>query len=134
MSDGCKKQVAKLTWKQTRSTWSGYTDALPYTDSEQAQKVDFVRRVTHSRHWPLVWDLGCNTGTFSRIAAENADYVLAMDVDALVIERLYCDLKQAQARKILPLISNVVGGRPCPESWLARSGTQSSGCTRGRPT
>ena len=107
-----QKQVAKLTWKQTRSTWSGYTDALPYTDSEQAQKVDFVRRVTHSRHWPLVWDLGCNTGAFSRIAAENADYVLAMDVDALVIERLYCDLKQAQARKILPLISNVADPAP----------------------
>ena len=107
-----QKQVTKLTWRQTRSTWSGYTDALPYTDSEIAQKADFVRRVTHSRRWNLVWDLGCNTGTFSRIAAENAEYVLAMDIDALVIERLYCALKTEHVRNVLPLISNVADPAP----------------------
>ncbi len=41
-----RKQVAHLTWKQTRSTWSGYTEALPYTESEQAQKAEFVRRIS----------------------------------------------------------------------------------------
>ena len=107
-----QKQVAKLTWRQTRSTWSDYTDALPYTDSEIARKADFVRRVSHSRRWNLVWDLGCNTGTFSRIAAKNADYVVAMDIDALVIERLYYALKTEQARNILPLISNVADPAP----------------------
>ncbi len=107
-----RKQVAKLTWKQTISTWSDYTGALPYTDREQAQKVDFVRRVTHSRNWKLVLDLGCNTGTFSRIAAENADYVLAMDIDALVIERFYKALKQEQSPNILPLIGNVADPAP----------------------
>lgn len=107
-----QKLVAKLTWKQARSTWSGYTDALPYTESEQQQKADFVRRVTHSRRRHLVWDLGCNTGTFSRIAAENADYVLAMDIDALVIERFYHDLRRDRAPNILPLISNVADPAP----------------------
>jgi len=107
-----QKQIAQLTWKQTRSTWSGYTEALPYTEREQHQKADFVRRLTHSRRWNLVWDLGCNTGTFARIAAENADYVLAMDIDALVVERLYCALKQEQSINILPLISNVADPAP----------------------
>jgi len=107
-----QKQITQLTWKQTRSTWSDYTEALPYTESEQHQKADFVRRITHSRRWNLVWDLGCNTGTFSRIAAENADYVLAMDIDALVIERLYCALKQEHSPNILPLISNVADPAP----------------------
>ena len=123
-----QKQVAKLTWQQTRSTWSGYTEALPYTEEEQHQKADFVRRITHSRRWNLVWDLGCNTGTFSRIAAENAEYVLAMDIDALVVERLYCALKQDQSPNILPLISNVAD--PRSKSWLARAGTQGPGRTR----
>lgn len=107
-----QKLVAQLTWKQARSTWSDYTEALPYTEREQHQKADFVRRITHSRRWNLVWDLGCNTGTFSRIAAENAEYVLAMDIDALVIERLYCTLKQEQSSNILPLISNVADPAP----------------------
>ncbi len=107
-----QKQVAKLTWQQTRSTWSDYTEALPYTESEQHHKADFVRRITHSQPWKLVWDLGCNTGMFSRIAAENANYVLAMDIDALVIERFYCALKQEHSPNILPLISNVADPVP----------------------
>lgn len=107
-----RKLVAQLAWKQSQSTWSGYTAALPYTEREQHQKADFVRRITHSRRWNLVWDLGCNTGTFSRIAAENADYVLAMDIDTLVIERFYRELTRDRSRNILPLISNVADPAP----------------------
>ena len=107
-----QKQIAQLTWKQSRSTWSDYTEALPYTESEQHQKADFVQRIIHSQRWHLVWDLGCNTGMFSRIAAENAEYVLAMDIDALVVERLYCALKKEQSSNILPLISNVADPAP----------------------
>ena len=107
-----RKLVAQLTWQQTRSTWSDYTEALPYTESEQHQKADFVRRITHSRRWNLVWDLGCNTGTFSRIAAENADYVLAMDIDTLVIERFYRELTKDRSPNILPLIGNVADPAP----------------------
>ena len=125
-----QKQVAALSWRQTRSTWSDYTAALPYTDGELSQKADFVRRVTHARRWNLVWDLGCNTGTFSRIAAENAEYVLAMDIDALVIERFYCALKAEHARNILPLISNVAD--PAPNlGW--RGQERKALLERGRP-
>ena len=125
-----RKQVAHLTWKQTRSTWSGYTEALPYTEREQVQKAEFVRRIAHSRRWNLVWDLGCNTGTFTRIAAENADYVLAMDIDALVLERFYRELKQEHAPNILPLISNVAD--PAPNlGWRGRE--RKALLERGRP-
>ena len=79
-----RKLIQRLSWQRSRSTWSDYTHHLPYTEGEQAQKADFVRRVTHARSWSMVWDLGCNTGTFSRIAAQNATTVVAMDVDTLV--------------------------------------------------
>src|SRR2546428_10285476 len=65
-----------------------------------------------SRPWHLVWDLGCNTGAFSRIAAENARYVVAMDTDQLVIERLYQTLKSEGNTTILPLVHNVVDSSP----------------------
>ena len=125
-----QKQLAQLTWKQSRSTWSDYTEALPYTESEQHQKADFVQRITHSRRWHLVWDLGCNTGTFSCIAAENADYVLAMDIDALAVDRLYCALKKEQFPNVLPLISNVAD--PAPNlGW--RGQERKALVERGRP-
>ena len=125
-----QKQIAQLTWQPARSTWSDYTEALPYTAREQQQKAAFVQRITHSQRWPLVWDLGCNTGTFARIAAENADYVLAMDLDALVVERLYGALKQEHSPNILPLISNVAD--PAPNlGWRGRE--RKALVERGRP-
>lgn len=106
------KLIQSLSWKRSRSMWSDYTQQLPYTDAEQAQKADFVQRVTHARPWSMVWDLGCNTGTFSRIAAQNATMVVAMDVDALVIERFYQALKTEGDTKILPLVSNLADPAP----------------------
>lgn len=111
--------VHSLRWKRSRSTWSDYTRRLPYTDAEQTHKAEFVRRVTHSRPWSTVWDLGCNTGAFSRIAAENATTVVAMDTDALVVERFYQALKAEGDTQILPLVSNLAD--PAPNlGWRGR--------------
>ena len=107
-----RKLIQRLGWQRSRSTWSEYTHHLPYTEGEQAQKADFVRRVTHARSWSMVWDLGCNTGTFSRIAAQNATTVVAMDVDTLVVERFYQALKADGDTTILPLVSNLADPAP----------------------
>lgn len=124
------KTIQKLTWKRTASTWSDYENNTSYTDTARRQKVDFVRRVTQSQFWPLVWDLGCNIGTFSRIAAKNARNVIAMDVDPLVIERLYQALKAENSVSILPLVSNVVD----PSPNLGWRGLERRALTaRGRP-
>jgi hypothetical protein len=88
-----RKIIQKLRWRCTQSAWSDYSDHNTYTEKDREGKKDFVRQVVRSRPWGLVWDLGCNVGVFSRIAAENARYVVAMDADHLAIERLYQTLK-----------------------------------------
>lgn len=60
----------------------------------------------------LVWDLGCNTGTFSHIAAEKSRYVVAMDADHLAVEYLYQELRKEGNRKILPLVGNITDPSP----------------------
>jgi ribosomal protein L11 methylase PrmA len=74
--------------------------------------MGFVREMVLSRPWNLVWDLGCNIGVFSRIAAENARYVVAMDADQLSIERFYQALKAEGNTPILPLVSNLADASP----------------------
>ena len=59
-----------------------------------------------------MWDIGCNTGTYSRLAAEHADYVLALDADHVVIDRLYHRLKEEGDSKILPLVADVADPSP----------------------
>ncbi len=90
-----------------------------------------MRKAASSRRWRRIWDLGCNTGTFSRIAAEHADVVVAMDGDWLAVEHLYQSQKQRPARgSILPLVVDLSDPSP-GQGWR---GTERKPLPdRGRP-
>jgi SAM-dependent methyltransferase len=107
-----RKLILNLKWKQSRSQWSHYVKEHSYTDSDHEMKKSFVRDIVTSRKWNLVWDVGCNTGTFSRIAGENAQYVVAMDSDHLAIEYLYLELKREGNFNVLPLVCNIADPSP----------------------
>ncbi|OGR90018.1 MAG: hypothetical protein A2992_00505 [Elusimicrobia bacterium RIFCSPLOWO2_01_FULL_59_12] len=107
-----RKLIDGLSWKQNQSTWSGYASNCHYDPTDAAKKKDFVRDVVAARTWNLVWDLGCNTGTFSRLAAERARYVIALDADHLAVERFYQELKREGNPTILPLVGNLADPSP----------------------
>ena len=107
-----RKLVAGLEWKQQRSEWSDYASNTTYDQRDQQSKEAFVRSAATSRRPRLVWDLGCNTGAYSRVAAEVADYVVAIDADHLAVERLYQALKAEGAKKIIPLVGNLADPSP----------------------
>jgi SAM-dependent methyltransferase len=109
---GLRKLIAGLRWKKSSSEWSTYADQHPYSAHDEEAKRAFVKRAVASRRWGLVWDLGCNTGAYSRIAAENASYVVAMDGDCLAVEHLYQHLKSEGSRSILPLVVNLADPSP----------------------
>ena len=87
-----EKLVRGLEWKPGATEWSGYEATTSYDEADAARKEEFVREVVHTREWSLVWDIGCNEGRHSRIAAEKARYVVALDGDAAVVDRLYRSL------------------------------------------
>ncbi len=112
---GLKKLIGGLRWKAPPSVWSEYTAANGYSEADRQAKEAFVRRAVHSQRWRLVWDIGCNTGTYSRIASENAELVVAMDADYLAVERLFQSLKATPpvgGAQILPLVNNLVDRVP----------------------
>jgi hypothetical protein len=122
--------VEGLVPPAARTEWSDYDRTHSYDAAEFARKTDFVRAAAGTRRWRLAWDLGCNTGTFARIAAGHADTVVAMDGDAMAIERLYQQEKAASGRSILPLVLNLADASP-NQGWL---GAERKGLAeRGRP-
>jgi ribosomal protein L11 methylase PrmA len=123
--------IRRLEWNPPDSKWSGYAANTTYSSSDAQRKADFVRAAVVARPAGLVWDLGCNTGEYSRIAAENAECVIAMDGDHLAVERLYQSLRTAPgAQVILPLVSNFAD--PSPNlGW--RGQERKSLAERGRP-
>lgn len=109
-----KKLVFGLHWNKAKTEWSDYAQTHSYDDANFQKKIDFVRRSSEEKTRRLSWDIGCNTGTFSKILAENAQTVIAMDVDPLAVQKLYNELKSdANAPKnITPIISNIADASP----------------------
>jgi hypothetical protein len=103
--------IEKTVWQPGASTWSEY-HTCSHVSAQRGLKEDFVRTVVNSVPRRLVWDLGANDGHFSRIAAGNADLVVAADADELVVDRLFQSLAQAGPENVLPLVFDLADPSP----------------------
>jgi hypothetical protein len=107
-----RRTVERLRWNAGRSTWSEYADTNSYDPENRDRKLRFVREAARSQRRAVVWDLGCNTGEYSRAVRESADLVVALDADHLAIERLYRALAQENDTTILPLVADLTNPSP----------------------
>ncbi len=107
-----RKTVQRLSWRPGRSEWSNYACEHSYSPEAEQQKQRFVREAAAMRPRNLVWDLGCNTGVYARIAAQHARHVVALDADQPAVERLYQSLKAERNTTILPLVCNLADPSP----------------------
>ena len=108
-----EKLVRKLEWAGGATAWSDYGERSHYEPGDLERKDLFVRAACESRvAGGLAWDLGCNDGRYSRIAAECCDYVVAVDGDHATVDALYRDLREVGERKILPLLMDLADPSP----------------------
>ncbi len=107
-----RRLVAGLGWEPGRSIWSDYASDNTYSQADHQSKADFVQAAAERVQPELVWDLGANTGVFSRLAAKHAGYVVAMDGDHLAVERLYRQLREEKEERILPLCNDLADPSP----------------------
>ena len=97
------KLIRRIRWKPEATLWTGYRQDLPHVQRDLQAKASFVDDVCQTKRRKLVWDLGCNDGYFSRIAAGHAETVLAMDQDHGCVERLFRTLAAEESGSIVPL-------------------------------
>lgn len=110
--NGLAGVIGKLKTRKHNSVWVNYQNDNTYDDAETRSKKRFVEEVAQQRKWGMVWDVGANTGTYSRIVAGNAQCVLAMDSDSDTVDRLYRDLKQEKLTNITPLVIDIKDPSP----------------------
>jgi ribosomal protein L11 methylase PrmA len=112
-----EKLVRRLEYAPGRTAWTEYGATNTYSDEEASRKAEFVRAAAARRPGGLTWDLGCNDGTYSRVAAEHSDLVVALDADHATVDGLYRALDGS--RDILPLVMSVTD--PSPDlGWRGR--------------
>lgn len=115
-AESLKNIIRKLDVSDATSHWVGYTETHSYKEDDYSAKKEFIENVCAKRGGKLVWDLGCNTGDFSLIAAKTGSYVVAMDADENAVSALYERCKKEGVANVLPLNINLVDPSPS-QGW-----------------
>lgn len=109
--------IAGLSWNPAGSEWAGYEQDNSYTERSLTEKETLVRDFLARVQPRVTWDLGANTGNFSRIAAGLGSRVLAVDGDPGAVELNYLRGKRAGERNVIPLLVDLLN--PSPASGWA---------------
>lgn len=104
--------VRKLSWKPAGTEWGAYYEATNYSDSAFEHKKQLVREWSAEQKPSLVWDLGGNTGVFSREAAASGAFTVSFDIDPAAVEQNYQVVKKNKEQNLLPLILDLTNPSP----------------------
>ena len=104
--------VKKLNWKPAGTEWGDYYDATNYSDAAFKHKKELVGQWANEKKPSQVWDLGANTGAFSREAASCGALVVSFDIDPSAVEKNYQTVKTSKEQNILPLVLDLTNPSP----------------------
>jgi hypothetical protein len=110
--DSLDSTVRKLDWKPGGTEWGNYYDMSNYSDAAFEHKKQLVREWSAKVKPSLIWDLGANNGTFSRVAGEGGAFVVSSDIDPAAVEQNYRQMKGEKTENILPLLLDLTNPSP----------------------
>ena len=113
--DSLERTIRGLALAPAKTLWSTYSTHLNYSEAAQAAKRQIVATMLGAASpVPLrsVWDLGANTGEYSRLAADAGARVIAFDGDHAVVEAHFREASTRGDGRILPLLQNLSNPSP----------------------
>jgi hypothetical protein len=110
--ESLENTVKKLVWKPAGTEWGNYYEITNYADSAFENKKRLVSEWTTRVNPEVVWDLGANTGVFSRLASDSGIPTIAFDIDPAAVEQNYGQMKTAKEKNILPLLLDLTNPSP----------------------
>lgn len=102
--DSLRSTVRGLAWRPPRGGWASYDARTSYAPEGQEEKLRIVADFLDRMRPGTVWDLGANTGPFSRLAARRGAQVIAFDLDPACVEACYAHSKESGETRVLPLV------------------------------
>lgn len=114
---GLKAWIASLEpQKHERTTWRDYAENNSYSLEETQRKAAFVREYVKAVQPKVLWDLGCNTGEYSKLALQaGAEVSIGFDFDIGALERAYLRAK-TERLNLLPLHLDAMNPSPS-QGW-----------------
>lgn len=111
--------VRRLSWRAAGTEWAEYTTDNSYSEAAARSKRSLVLGHLRESGAGTVWDLGANTGDYSRAARETASHVVSFDVDPAAVERNYRRVRAEAQTGILPLLLDLTNPSPA-QGWAGR--------------
>src|SRR5207248_2407726 len=87
--DSLEAAVRRMRPRPGRSAWTRYYEGDSYTPEALEHKERSVDAMLAAAQPNTVWDLGANTGRFSRLAASRGATTVAFDADPAAVEAAY---------------------------------------------
>ena len=110
--ESLESTINKLDWTPRGTEWGNYYEITNYSEAAFEHKKGLVKEWARRLQPSLVWDLGANNGTFSRIASATGAYVVSFDVDPAAVEQNYQISKKDSEQNILPLLLDLTNPSP----------------------
>lgn len=111
--DNLEKLISHLKWSPRGTEWADYYREINYTPEAFEHKKKIVAEMLAALKPAKVWDMGANTGIFSRIASRTGARVISPDSDPAAVELNYLECKNKQEENILPLVIDLTNPSPC---------------------
>lgn len=107
-----RSTIAGLDWTPAGTEWADYYQQINYTDAAFQRKREIVSAFLDQAAPRAVWDLGANTGVFSRLASERGIATVAFDIDPAAVERNYRIARGSGETMLLPLVMDLTNPSP----------------------
>jgi hypothetical protein len=110
--ENLESTVKRLEWKPAGTEWGDYYQITNYSDAAFQHKQNLVSEWISRVEPKLVWDLGANDGTFSRLASDKNILTISFDIDPAAVEQNYRQTKTKKEKNIIPLLLDLTNPSP----------------------
>ncbi len=110
--DSLESAVKKLSFKLKKTEWANYYQETNYVPEAFEHKKQVLAEFLDLVRPRNLWDLGANTGTFSRLASERGIPTVSWDIDFVAVELNYRDCVAKKEKLLLPLVLDLTNPSP----------------------
>jgi len=104
LTDHLERTVHALKWQPSGTAWAEYYGETNYSPKAAAHKEKLVGQLLARTKVKTLWDLGANTGRYSRLASGRGIFTLAADADPAAVDLNYLQTKKKRDEHLLPLL------------------------------
>jgi hypothetical protein len=108
--DSLEGYISGLNWSPKGTEWADYYSDTNYSEVGLSEKSAIVREFLTTTASASVWDVGANSGYFSKIAKELSPNVVAFDIDPAATEKHFRQVYGKDAP--LPLVMDLTNPTP----------------------